>query len=66
MDTTKMTRLLKLIAESADPETMPGAHLTAKGRAALAFASLANFRKQAKDILADEPFNVGAYLDQHS
>lgn len=54
------------IANSPDPETMPGAHLTDQGRATLAFVALGNFRQKAKDLLANRPFDIGAYIDEHT
>lgn len=59
---------IRLIAESPDPETMPGAHLTSKGRAALAFATLYNFREKARDLLHEkrEPLNIGEYIDANT
>ena len=53
MNVIEMEALAKLIANSPDPETMPGPHLSEKFRAELAFSALANFRKKAKAILED-------------
>lgn len=66
MSNIEMTKFVEMIASSPDPERMPGAHLTNDARAALAFAALKNFRAKAKELLGPQPFDIGAYIDEHT
>jgi hypothetical protein len=54
-ETSGLREALEEIADVQNPETFPGAHLTDKGRAQLAFAVINNVRKTAADALAAHP-----------